>query len=318
MDKPDLLEYAQGLVQLKKVSGEYHGPCPACGGRDRFTIFRDGSGWMCRKCSPQSGGVFDLMSKVRDVTVESVMAEYRTPGPRRAEPMRPRPVPPTARDVEGDFLTDEWQLAARSLVAASMRELPSRPDAVDYLRSRGIEEDLARDYRLGYDSARSAIVIPWAGASKRIVAVKFRAIGKDVDPKRRFTQLKGGRQILFGGHLCRQTETCVVVEGEFNAISIRRAIGDEVDVVSFGGDTNKSPLQVVSRQYRRVLIWLDDLEKIRMAQGACGSLNATYLRSPDGLDANDILVQAGPEVLAGLVRARLGLTAPSTLESKQG
>lgn len=42
-----------------------HGPCPACGGRDRFRCDdRNGSGsWYCNQCDPHAGDGFALIKK---------------------------------------------------------------------------------------------------------------------------------------------------------------------------------------------------------------------------------------------------------------
>src|SRR6185295_18181828 len=44
-----------------------HGPCPACGGKDRFRFDdRDGRGtWFCNQCAPQAGDGFRLIQNVR-------------------------------------------------------------------------------------------------------------------------------------------------------------------------------------------------------------------------------------------------------------
>lgn len=46
-------------------SGRHHGPCPVCGGKDRFRFDdKDGRGtWFCSKCDPQSGGGLLLLSR---------------------------------------------------------------------------------------------------------------------------------------------------------------------------------------------------------------------------------------------------------------
>lgn len=45
----DLLEVAHSHgAQLKKSSGEWIGPCPACGGSDRFSIKPKARVWNCR------------------------------------------------------------------------------------------------------------------------------------------------------------------------------------------------------------------------------------------------------------------------------
>ena len=46
-------------------SGRQHGPCPVCGGKDRFRFDdKDGRGtWFCSQCDPQSGGGLLLLSR---------------------------------------------------------------------------------------------------------------------------------------------------------------------------------------------------------------------------------------------------------------
>src|SRR5262245_2252054 len=45
---------------------KHHGPCPTCGGKDRFR-FDDQAGtgsWFCNQCQPQAGDGFDLVRNV--------------------------------------------------------------------------------------------------------------------------------------------------------------------------------------------------------------------------------------------------------------
>src|SRR5215212_6417794 len=52
----DLLSLVSNDTQLRWVSGtrggEYAGPCPFCGGRDRFRVQPEQQRWWCRTCSP--------------------------------------------------------------------------------------------------------------------------------------------------------------------------------------------------------------------------------------------------------------------------
>src|SRR5919201_5533073 len=51
----DLLGLIGADTRLKKVAstagGEYAGPCPFCGGRDRFRVEPEKGRWWCRGCS---------------------------------------------------------------------------------------------------------------------------------------------------------------------------------------------------------------------------------------------------------------------------
>lgn len=54
---PDLLSVISPLVPLKKIGtssgGEWSGPCPFCGGNDRFSVqpYHDEPRWLCRYCT---------------------------------------------------------------------------------------------------------------------------------------------------------------------------------------------------------------------------------------------------------------------------
>src|SRR5687767_7550711 len=50
----DLTSYVGAIVELAKKVNYHVGPCPMCGGRDRFTVKHTAGGdvWHCRKCAP--------------------------------------------------------------------------------------------------------------------------------------------------------------------------------------------------------------------------------------------------------------------------
>lgn len=58
-------------------SGRHHGPCPVCGGKDRFRFDdKDGRGtWFCGQCDPQSGGGLLLLSRYLGKPVIDVARE---------------------------------------------------------------------------------------------------------------------------------------------------------------------------------------------------------------------------------------------------
>lgn len=75
-DSIDLLDFIQGqtgLVFKKSNSSssrgvEYHGPCPWCGGKDRFHIQPDMGWWWCRQCHQEhhQHDVFDFVMSWRN------------------------------------------------------------------------------------------------------------------------------------------------------------------------------------------------------------------------------------------------------------
>jgi phage/plasmid primase-like uncharacterized protein len=53
---------------LKRVGGELVGPCPVCGGRDRFAVNVRRQLWNCRQCA-KGGDVIDLIRHIDNVSV---------------------------------------------------------------------------------------------------------------------------------------------------------------------------------------------------------------------------------------------------------
>ena len=53
-DVPILSEIARRGIKLKRVGAERVGPCPLCGGRDRFSIHTKKQCWNCRQCKKES------------------------------------------------------------------------------------------------------------------------------------------------------------------------------------------------------------------------------------------------------------------------
>ena len=52
------------LVDLQAISGELTGPCPSCGGTDRFSINVKKGVWRCRICDPKGGDALSLVQLV--------------------------------------------------------------------------------------------------------------------------------------------------------------------------------------------------------------------------------------------------------------
>jgi hypothetical protein len=71
----DLLEVAHSHgAQLKKSSGEWIGPCPTCGGSNRFSINPVKNVWHCRVCG-RGGDVIDLEMHLTGASfVDAVLA----------------------------------------------------------------------------------------------------------------------------------------------------------------------------------------------------------------------------------------------------
>lgn len=128
------------LSGLSRAGSELIGPCPRCGGRDRFGINLRDNVFLCRRCDGK-GGVINLVMFVREVgfrealewlcgPVEGISPEERRARERRAEENRIR--------------NDERSARARARALRDAREIwqqagPAQGSPVhDYLAARGI------------------------------------------------------------------------------------------------------------------------------------------------------------------------------------
>jgi hypothetical protein len=158
-EQVDLLALAEQHTQVRRVAstngGEWAGPCPFCGGRDRFRLQPQhpaGGRWMCRGCT--SGKWQDAIAfgqrlwpglSFRQVCEQ--LAEGRLPerpggaGPVPA-PDNPAYVPPG----------EDWQAVARRAIQICQEQLwqPHGAPALDYLRRRGLKDETIRSWSLGY------------------------------------------------------------------------------------------------------------------------------------------------------------------------
>jgi hypothetical protein len=152
-------------ISLKKVAatkgGEYAGPCPGCGGTDRFRVWpadREGEGsYWCRGCN-QSG---DLVQFLVDFLNYEYPAAFREAGRSvdyRSKKYRPAELCRTSADVAGRVFepkihedpVETWQLRAEAFVSRAHQTLLHYDNAVKYLAGRGIGERVVRNFRLGW------------------------------------------------------------------------------------------------------------------------------------------------------------------------
>lgn len=120
--------------------GEYAGPCPWCGGRDRFRAWPESGRWWCRQCGRQ-GDVIQYLRDMRGMTFkEAVKLVGKDPdqGTLRREPRK------------AVFPPDAWSEKAGRFVERARKYLSS---AMPFLSARGIKQETTRQACLGWNPA---------------------------------------------------------------------------------------------------------------------------------------------------------------------
>jgi DNA primase len=273
----DLLSLVEGLQKV----GAYHvGACPFCGGKDRFTIKHtpDGDRWHCRQCGDgKYHTVIDFIMRRDEVGFkEALQMLGGEAGQHRLNPARQIQTPPK-NHIE--LPTAETQAKMSRVMDMGVVRLESSAGqrAQAFLRKRGLLKHTLQMFNLGFisrpeyvnnkvDRFRPAISIPWYDSSsafyehKAMMGIKFRFID---DEPIRYKAFGDDKFLLFGlwDALPESHDTLLLIEGEFNCMSVWQCRPQGVTCLSFGSESGGSYalMQTIAQHYESVFVWADDV-----------------------------------------------------------
>ncbi len=277
----DLLAEIEQDTRLKRTStsrgGQYNGPCPWCGGLDRFRVqphYGTYGFFACNQCR-RSGTAIDYLMLRRGLSKQNALAtvgwkpqdgrSLSDTIPHYAQQSRPHWEEPP----------EQWQHAATAFYQACQRVLWSERGrlALDYLRRRGLSDETICKAALGYHPGQwrapasqwgrttwlaQGIVIPWLieGGIWRL-AIRDERV---TEGNRRYLQVSGGSNGLYlEQSLLLKRPAVVLTEGEFDALTIAQECGDLVAVVATGTTKGSHTPRWISllAQQERVLVAFD-------------------------------------------------------------
>jgi hypothetical protein len=248
------LDLVSKRVQLRKASttngGEWQGPCPGCGGTDRFHVwpaqYEGKGGYWCRGCG-KTGDNIQFLREFEGLSFREACARLNMSLPQRPEARRPvvshhQPVEfvPTAHIPPADL----WQEKAEKFLSWSQANLTEKPEVLTWLAARGISRDTAVEFRLGLNIGED---------------------GKDIYRPRKAWGLPealkddGRPKVLW---IPRGLVIPYVVEGVIHRIRIRRPEGDPRYYVLPGSST---AIMVIGRERRAFVIVEAELDAIAVA-----------------------------------------------------
>ena len=323
----DLVDFAQGYTQLRQISraGEYAGPCPRCGGEDRFHV--KGQRFYCRQCYPRGGDVIDLVQILHHLDFREACRLLMDTSPFFSE--RPiaavhQPSPPATPEQPVHAVESFHESAYKTMLATS-RKLFS-PDGAPgraYLYDRGLTERTCQAYRLGFGLSfhplrrrnEPAIFIPWLSHDgQRVEALRLRFIEESTVKAERYALKPGSTPVVFGQHLLRPAAHLVIVEGEFNCMALQQQGVMALSLGSQTGTRHPASLEALSalvKDYADISVWFDDPAQAQQLMAQMGEAEPFrkkswhVLTSPQ--DANELLMEG--ELAA--VLAAYGIVAGS-------
>lgn len=266
--------------QMKKVSsrdgGEYHGPCPSCGGNDRFHVWPeqndgDGSYW-CRGCKKAG----DLIQFFIDFDGMSYPDACRRAGKDPKSPEIHRNFTPGVekQPVKNEFSPkiydnpcDLWQQKAAAFVGYCHEKLLDDQYQLAYLAGRGIKMESVIHFQLGYNPGNNGkdyfrpreawglpseisdktnkpkklwiprgIVIPYLSVDG-VVRIRIRRENLNPGEKNRYYIVPGSGMSPMMINPERRAH--LVIEAELDAILVSQDAGDLVGCLAMGSSHTK-------------------------------------------------------------------------------
>ena len=143
---------------------EWCGPCPFCGGDDRFRVWPEQEGgkaareagvvgkFWCRQCD-KNGDTIELLVAVKGLTFVEACKELRielSGGPRKRRSLRALPSAPVWEPAVWAIPSEQWRSSATKLVLTAQEHLLEYEAGLKYLTGRGLPLEAVKQYSLGY------------------------------------------------------------------------------------------------------------------------------------------------------------------------
>lgn len=156
----NLLSFLPAGWGKHKGGGEWAGPCPSCGGTDRFVVWPEhrsgatGGKYLCRGCAPEGGDCIQFLRDFHGMSYpeacEALAIEART---KQGAGAKIPPVREQAWAPEPERLpAEQWQQRATSFLAECQKHLSSEVGQAA-LHGRALHMDFALSHGLGWNPA---------------------------------------------------------------------------------------------------------------------------------------------------------------------
>ena len=269
IDPVDIIALISADIPLEYAAhtdgGEWAGSCPRCGGKDRFRVWAGGNGkrprFWCRQCQIKGDAVDYVRLQHPNLSFREARRIVSGNAPTPAQ--RARRVQWRQEQTTPAVFTDEYQQRAREFRSSCQSALWSDVGAraLDWLRGRGFRDETIDMQTLGFNPADKwepatlwgidrdkpvflprGVVIPWwDGEIIRRVNIR-RAKG---DPK--YLPVAGFSNWMYGALHRIEHSRVVLVEGEFDAISLAQVLGDLVAPLATGSVAGGRAPELIER-----------------------------------------------------------------------
>ena len=208
------------------------------------------------------------------------------------------------------------------------RKFPQKPvevrePAVAYLKSRGIGEEITRNYRITCRTDNPAILVfPFYDSKGELCFIKYRNTRHQPGQGNKEWCEKEGKPILFGMDRCTGSGRLILTEGQIDSLSLAQAGLENAVSVPNGknGFTWLGPCWEFLGAYREVVVFGDNeggTITLAAEMQKKSPIRVKVVRPEDYLgekDANDILRKYGPQALVTAVENAREVPLPKVKE----
>jgi DNA primase len=251
---------------LKKAAttngGEYCGPCPFCGGKDRFRVWPDSGRYWCRGCNKQ-GDAIQYLRERRNLSFQDACSFLgRDPGERKGKPAATTWTPKESK-TPGEL----WQSKARAFLDMAISNLwtQSGERLRQWLKAeKGLSDAIIKKAMLGYmpldkfesrDAWGLEPALKENGTEKRLwipagLVIPLMNQGDVIRLRiRRDAPSDGKRYVYVSGSspapliIGKDKAAFVIVESELDAWLLAQEAGDLSGTVALGTATAKPDIE---------------------------------------------------------------------------
>lgn len=253
------------LVRVANINGgEYAGPCPFCGGEDRFRVWahRDKPNYWCRQCDRKGDAIQYLMERDNLNFPEACQQLDLQQSMLNDSTSKAQYHPNRLNELRDDYIAlndDEWRDRARFFLKMTTRILhdPIGLPAREYLNQRGITSQMMVDAQLGYNNNTFAKKQVWGAADKvylpQGIIIPW-IIGGNIwkinirqsygEPK--YILVSGSANGLYNADSIYPNEPVIMVESELDALLLQSQLPESYAVVATGSASGSRLLRWVA------------------------------------------------------------------------
>jgi len=299
--RTDIVELIDARVPLKKTGRNHQACCPFHAEKSpSFTVSAQKQFYHCFGCGASGNAIGFLMAYEKMEFVDAIEALAKQLG---------LEVPRSEQEKNKKKYSQDLYEPLQKTKVFYEKSLRSAPDAIQYLKNRGLTGEIVKKYHIGYAADRKKITFPIHDRRGRVIGFGWRVLDNSL-PKyinSPDSPLFHKSQVLYGLYEAREAnhtlEKLLVVEGYMDVVSLAQA-DITFAVATLGTATTQQHVAQLFSQVDKVIFCFDgDAAGKKAAWRALESTltvmqnnnEARFLFLPEGEDPDSLVRKEGKE-----------------------